>query len=155
VLQVLNAEYVALLRQGRDAEAQAVFGRIIAIGLASRNLSMRLLFAPGSTDFWPDPAVTQRYGTWLAELADQAQASRDCLQVVGHSGRTPRETQNRQLALQRANVVRQILLRHVPALAPRLTTLGVGDAFPLVGTGTNDLRDAADRRVDFRVVDCP
>ena len=39
-------------------------------------------------------------------------------------------------------------------LAPRITADGVGSREMIVGLGTDDLRDALDRRVEFRTVDC-
>ena len=37
---------------------------------------------------------------------------------------------------------------------PRLRVLGLGSKENIVGTGTDDVVDAADRRVDFRLVGC-
>ena len=51
--------------------------------------------------------------------------------------------------------MRQILVKQAPSLAPRLSTSALGRAQTLVGSGTDDLRDAVDRRVELRVVDCP
>jgi len=58
------------------------------------------------------------------------------------------------LSRQRAEAVRQMLERDNRALATRLTSTGVGSREALVGLGTDDSRDALDRRVEFRVVDC-
>jgi outer membrane protein OmpA-like peptidoglycan-associated protein len=154
-LQAWTDEYLSLLKRGRDAEAQVVFGRIVAAGLSSRNLGVRLLFAPGTTDFWPDPALTRQYAMWLAEIARQLNESPYCLQIVGHSSRKGSEEFNRKLSSQRAQAVKQVLLQHAPALGAKLETTGVGWAQTIVGSGSDDQRDAADRRVEFKVVDCP
>jgi outer membrane protein OmpA-like peptidoglycan-associated protein len=37
----------------------------------------------------------------------------------------------------------------------RIETAGVGSRENLIGSGTDDQRDALDRRVEFRVVGCP
>lgn len=154
-LQALNAEYVSLLKAGKETEAQAVFKRIVTEGLATRNLSVRLLFAPASSEFYPDPVLVRRYGSWLSEVADQLQRSTHCLEIVGHASRTGSDAANRRLSQQRAVAVRQILVKQAPSLAPRLSTSALGRAQTLVGSGTDDLRDAVDRRVELRVVDCP
>lgn len=154
-LQALNVEYVSLLKAGKETEAQAVFKRIVTEGLATRNLSVRLLFAPASSEFYPDPVLVRRYGSWLSEVADQLQRSTHCLEIVGHASRTGSDAANRRLSQQRASAVRQILLKQAPGLAPRLSTAALGRAQTLVGSGTDDLRDAVDRRVELRVVDCP
>jgi outer membrane protein OmpA-like peptidoglycan-associated protein len=154
-LAALNAEYIALLRRGRDSEAQQVFSRIVTIGLTNRQIGVKLLFAPNSTAFWPDPLLQRRYASWLSEIARQLQDSPHCLQIVGHASRTGAPEANLRLSTRRAQAVRQIMLKESAALAPRLTTAGAGWEQSVAGTGTDDERDAADRRVDFKVVDCP
>ena len=47
-----------------------------------------------------------------------------------------------------------MLERDNRALAARLSAAGAGSKEALVGLGTDDMRDALDRRVEFRVVDC-
>ena len=59
------------------------------------------------------------------------------------------------LSLQRAAVVRWILAKDAPASAKRFSAAGVGWRENLIGLGTDDLRDALDRRIEFRVADCP
>lgn len=154
-LEGLRADYLALLRQGREAEAQTVFGRMLAIGLNRRTVAMKLLFAPGSTDFWPDPELARRYPGWLAELAQQAYVSPYCLRIVGHASSTGSDAFNRQLSLRRAQAVRQIMLRSLPELAPKLAVVGRGESQTVVGGSGDDQRNAPDRRVEFEVVDCP
>lgn len=153
-LQAWSDDYLALLRRGRDAEAQAIFGRIVAAGLSARQLGMKLLFAPGSTDFWRDPALTRQYGLWISEIARQLHDSPHCLQVVGHSSRKGSEAYNRKLSTQRAEAVRQLLVAEQPSIAGKLVAVGLGYTQTVVGSGSDDRRDAADRRVEFRVVDC-
>ncbi len=154
-LQALSAEYVALLKAGHEPEAQRVFARWIETSLQARSLNLKLLFAPSSRSFWPDPALIRRYEFWLAELARQLQASPHCLQVVGHASRSGREEANRRLSLQRATAVKQILLKHAPSLEPRLFTVGLGWEQALPTSAVEDGRAAADQRVDFRILDCP
>jgi outer membrane protein OmpA-like peptidoglycan-associated protein len=47
-----------------------------------------------------------------------------------------------------------MLERDNRTLASKLSAAGVGSKEALVGLGTDDMRDAIDRRVEFRVVDC-
>jgi outer membrane protein OmpA-like peptidoglycan-associated protein len=150
-LDVLREEYLGLLSRRREAEAQKVFGRMLAIGLERRSVSMKLLFEPGSTRFLKDPELARRYPGWLAELARQAQASPHCLRIVGHASGGGAEARNRQLPLQRAQAVRQALLRTAPRLAPRLLAVGA----PRAADAATARPQAADRRVEFEVVDCP
>ena len=90
-------------------------------------------------------------GSSSSTLAD----SPHCLQIVGHSNRKGSAEFKLRLFQQRATMVRQILLQQSPALATRLATAGMGWAQTLVCSGSDDKSDAPDRRLEFRVVDCP
>jgi outer membrane protein OmpA-like peptidoglycan-associated protein len=58
------------------------------------------------------------------------------------------------LSRQRAEAVQRMLERDNRAVAAKLSAAGVGSREALIGLGTDDIRDALDRRVEFRVVDC-
>jgi outer membrane protein OmpA-like peptidoglycan-associated protein len=74
--------------------------------------------------------------------------------VVGHASRTGSEAFNDQLSLQRAVSIKQRLVAEAPALDPRLRATGMGFRQNIIGTGTDDARDALDRRVEFKVTGC-
>lgn len=154
-LQALNAEYLSMIRQGRESDAQVALSRLVAESLAARSLSLRFLFGSSSADFLQDAVLIRRYDTWLAEVARQLRESAQCLQMVGHASRGGSDATNRRISLARAEKVKQVLLKHSPELAPRLFTVGVGAAQPMAGSGVNDPGDAVDRRVELRVIDCP
>ena len=59
---------------------------------------------------------------------------------------------NDQLSLLRAEYVKQRLEAEAPGLKGHLIATGVGSRNMLVGTGSDDLSDALDRRVDFLVI---
>jgi outer membrane protein OmpA-like peptidoglycan-associated protein len=139
----------------RPADAEAAFGKIAVIGLATNNLAVKFLFRPGGTDFWADTKISGAYPIWLRQLARQTAAARACLRVIGHTSRTGSEQINERLSLRRAEVIKQRLLTEVRDTATRIETAGVGSRENLIGSGTDDQRDALDRRVEFRVVQCP
>jgi outer membrane protein OmpA-like peptidoglycan-associated protein len=78
-----------------------------------------------------------------------------CLHLVGHASRTGTEQFNDKLSLQRAASIKQRLELESPALSPRMRSIGMGYRENLIGLGTDDMRDALDRRVEFRVSACP
>jgi outer membrane protein OmpA-like peptidoglycan-associated protein/uncharacterized lipoprotein YmbA len=153
-MHALVGTYLSSLRLGRESEAQEAFASIVTVGLKTRSMGVKLLFAPGKTDFWPDPAINKFYPEWLREIARQAGDAPSCLQVIGHSSHSGAEEFNVQLSTQRADAIRQQLEAVNPALAQRVGVSGVGWRDNLVGTGSDDLKDAVDRRVEFKVVDC-
>lgn len=155
MMPALVGAYLATTRLGREDEAQAAFAKIVSHGLKSKALGVKLLFAPGKTEFWPDPAISKPYPGWLAEIARQAGEGKDCMQVVGHSSHTGSEDFNLTLSQKRAVAIRGMLQASNAGLEPRLSTAGVGWRENLAGTGTDDLQDAVDRRVEFKSVNCP
>lgn len=152
-LRTFNGLYMANVKLGRMAEAEAAFGKIAALGLATSNLAVKILFRPSSTEFMGEPAT---YTMWVRQIAKAAQASDLCLNVIGHTSKTGTEAANKALSLRRAQSMRDRLVREAPALArgQRLRTEGKGWDETLVGSGTDDLRDALDRRVEFKVSNC-
>lgn len=154
-LRVYNGLYVSYWNLRRSAEAESAFGRIVALGLATNNLAVKFLFKPFGTEFWADPRISGPYPFWLKQIAQQVVAARSCLAVVGHSSRTGSEQANDRLSLMRAEAIKAKLVAENRALVERIQTSGAGFRENLIGTGTDDQRDSLDRRVEFRVVNCP
>ncbi len=154
-LRVLNGLYLTQWRLGKKKEAADTFGQIVNAGLRSRQLPLKLLFSPGTTSLLPQPDLQAQYRLWLREVATQAGASTACLRVVGHTSRTGSAALNEQLSQRRAQVVEGRLVARAGPISGRVSSTGVGARENLVGLGTDDLRDALDRRVEFRVVECP
>lgn len=153
-LRVYNGIYLANWQLQRHAEAEKAFGVIARLGLATNNLSVKFLFKPGSTDFIPDAKLTGPYPMWLRQIARQTMQADQCVNVIGHTSRTGGEQTNERLSLQRALVIKSRLLQEEVGLSRKLFEEGRGFKENIVGSGTDDARDALDRRVEFRVVKC-
>ena len=153
-LRVLNGIYLANWKLGRRSDAEQAFGKIVDYGLASKRLAVRLLFSPGSTQFWPDPRISAAYPVWLAQIAQRSAQGSACLEIVGHTSRSGPEPLNERLSVLRAELVKQRLEAQAPDLRRRSIATGAGSREALVGIGSDDARDAPDRRVEFKVVDC-
>ncbi len=153
-LRVYNGIYSASWKLGRRADAELAFGEAVRVGLASNRLGVKFLFRPGSTDFVSDPRLSAPYPIWLTQIAAKATAQSACLNVVGHTSATGPEPLNERLSVLRAENVKNRLERESPQLKGRVIASGVGSREQLVGTGTDDMRDALDRRVEFKPVPC-
>jgi len=153
-LRVHNGIYSASWRLGRRADAEKAFGDAVRVGLATNRLGVKFLFRPGSTEFIGDPRLSAPYPMWLSQIAQQTAAKSACLNIVGHTSPTGPEPLNERLSVLRAENVKNRLEREAPPLKGRIIASGVGSREKLVGTGTDDLRDALDRRVEFRTVPC-
>lgn len=153
-LRTFNGIYLANIQLNQLKEAEEAFGKIAALGLATNNLSVKLLFTPGTTDFWADPKVNGVYPMWLRQIARAAKKSGSCLNIVGHTSRSGSDEVNERLSLERATLIRTRLNQEVPGLSAKLQVHGLGSRENLVGTGADDATDALDRRVEFKVVAC-
>lgn len=152
--RVFNGLYLANTQLGRVEAAEQAFSRIVSLGLATNNLSIKFLFKPGSTDFLPDQRVIAPYPMWLRVMAKEIAAGKYCMSIVGHSSKTGSESVNDRLSLQRAASLQKRLEVIAPEIGGRLQPLGMGFRENLIGIGTDDLRDALDRRVEFKVRSC-
>jgi outer membrane protein OmpA-like peptidoglycan-associated protein len=153
-LRVLNGLYLTSWQLGQPDAAKTAFGKLVASGLDAKRLPIKLLFQPGKTVFNQIGDLPQQYGMWVNLLAHETGRARACVRIVGHTSRTGSKSFNETLSRQRAETVQRMLQRENRTLGTRLSAAGVGSAEALVGIGTDDLRDALDRRVEFRVIDC-
>jgi hypothetical protein len=153
-LRTFNGIYLCDIHLGKKAAAEEAFGKIAALGLATNNLAVKLLFRPGSTEFVADPALSGEYPMWVRQIGLATKASGSCLHIVGHTSHSGTEAVNDRLSLSRATAVRTLLEKEVPGLARQTTVTGEGFRKNIIGTGTDDERDALDRRVEFEVQPC-
>jgi len=154
-LRVLNGLYTTSWKTGRKKEAADTFGKIVGVGLDAKRLPIKMFFNPGTTTLLQTADLQAQYAVWLHEVANQVAARETCLRVVGHTSRTGDAAANDVLSQKRAAVIKQSLERQNKKLVTRVSADGVGSREIVVGLGTDDLRDALDRRVEFRTVDCP
>jgi outer membrane protein OmpA-like peptidoglycan-associated protein len=153
-LRVLNGLYITHWQLGQKDAARLTFDKIVASGLESKRLPLKLLFQPGKTTFNATGDLAQQYQFWLTSVAQETGKVASCVRVVGHTSRTGSARVNEALSRQRAEVVSQWVEQRNRSLSSKLSVAGVGSREALVGLGTDDMRDALDRRVEFRVVDC-
>ncbi len=147
--RVLNGLYLASWGLGQRDAARDAFGRVVEYGLMRNRLALKLLFRPSGTGFVRDPGVSAPYPMWLQEIASHTVQREACLRVVGHASVTGAPAANDRLSLARAQTVRRILVTNAPPLQSRSEAIGRGSREPIIGLGTDDMRDALDRRVEF------
>ena len=153
-LRVLNGLYLTSWKLGQREAAKDAFDQLVESGLEQKRLPMKLLFEPGKTAFIKVGDLPAQYRIWVDSLAEQAGKIDSCMRIVGHTSRTGSARANETLSRRRAETVQRLLEQDNRRLATRLSAAGVGSREALIGLGTDDARDALDRRVEFRVVDC-
>src|SRR5262249_43102498 len=134
--------------------ATEVFSQMVDYQLTRGQLSIKFLFRPASTAFWPDPAISAAYPYWLRVIARRIEADGTCLHLTGHTSTSGATEQNDRLSAARAERIREYLLRADPRLSRQITASGAGSRDAIVGTGRDDATDLVDRRVDFAIVPC-
>jgi outer membrane protein OmpA-like peptidoglycan-associated protein len=154
MLQVDTGLYLVYSRIGQAQLAREAFGRIAALGIARRSLAVKFLFVPGKIDFWADQTVSAPYKMWIEQIAQKASDVQACMKIVGHSSHTGTSEFNDRLSQDRAARVGELLRQNEAALATRMEPVGMGFRENLIGTGSDDARDALDRRVEFKFKDC-
>ncbi len=153
-IRVLNGIYLSNVKLGRRAEAEQAFGRMAAFGIAYNELGVKLLFNPGSTEFWSDSKVSGAYGMWLRQIARESSSAKACMEIIGHSSKTGSAAFNDALSRRRAVYVKQRMGAESADVASRARVQGMGFRQNIVGSGTDDVVDALDRRVEFKIVQC-
>lgn len=154
-IRVFNGIYLSNWKLGKVAEAERAFGKVVEFGISNKSLGVKFLFNPNTTNFWSDSKVSGPYDLWLRQIARQAASAKVCMDVVGHTSRTGSEPYNDKLSLNRAAYIKQRLETESKDLVARTKPYGMGFRQNIVGTGTDDVRDALDRRVEFKIVACP
>jgi outer membrane protein OmpA-like peptidoglycan-associated protein len=153
-LAALSGRYQSLAEAGNDGDAESALSSLMASAIRQDNVSFKFLFQVASTEFREDEGIARRYGTWLKQLARQLQASGRCITVLGHASRSGADAVNRELSQARATKVMNVLLAQAPSLRSRMKAEGRSYHDNIVGSGTDDLADAIDRRVDFKLRTC-
>lgn len=154
IMRTYAAMYQAYRKLGRMDDAEVAFGRLVALGYRTNNLSAKIMFSVGNTQFMPDPDLRNQYAIWLRQIAKLFAKADNCLSIVGHSSRSGNEAFNESLSLQRAQQVQKVMQKDFPSIMQRSTAIGRGWKESIVGSGSDDSSDAIDRRVEFRITPC-
>ena len=136
-------------------EAEMYFGQLINTSIyEKKRIEIKILFKVNSAYFIDIGDMPKHYSMWLRQIATQFQNRGECVNIVGHSSRTGKEEYNKTLSKKRAQLVQQVLAVKYPQIKKKSEITGMGYAENIVGSGTDDVRDAIDRRVEFRLTDC-
>jgi len=153
-IPALFGVYQAWYALNERIQYEKAFSNLISAAVAQNNISFKFLFQVASAEFRNDIEVSKQYDFWLSHLSKQVQTSGRCLLIQGHASKTGSTEYNEQLSQNRAKQVAALMIRHVPELKAKISFEGRGFKDNLVGSGTDDAKDAVDRRVDFKLQPC-
>lgn len=154
-LLALSGKFQSLWKLDRKSDAEAAFGRLVDAAIKKNALSLKLLFSVGRDDFEASHELYQQYPLWIRQLARGMQASGRCFEIRGHSSHSGTAEYNDNLSAERARRVMRYMIAAQAGLAGRISARGYGFSANVIGSGTDDARDAIDRRVDFAESACP
>ncbi|TXH61893.1 MAG: OmpA family protein, partial [Thiothrix sp.] len=131
------------------------FADLLQYGFKHNNLlTFKILFAVDSTKFAGGHFLSNQYQVWIEEIANHLKYQKLCLLVAGHSSHSGSAAYNLKLSTARATSIRQLMTTKQTIAGTRSQAEGKGFYENIVGTGTDDFRDAVDRRVEFRKRAC-
>lgn len=153
-MKAYSGLYQTYLKMNKLNEAEKVFATLFALGVRNNNISVRFLFSVNSVEFMENVDLRTQYAFWLRQIGKYFSNNKLCTQIVGHSSLSGSEKYNEDLSLKRAEQVLLLLQPHFAAISQRARAVGKGFKETIVGSGTDDSRDAVDRRVEFVIVNC-
>ena len=147
--------YETQTKLGVVDHAEKTFDKLLEMGIKENNkLNVKFLFSVDKIDFIEDEELKAQYQAWLHQINQFFRKNQYCFNIVGHSSKSGLAKLNKKLSWQRAKKIQQLMRDEFPEIFKKSRVVGKGFEENLVGSGTDDLRDAIDRRVEFVIVDC-
>lgn len=139
----------------RTEMAEDAFAKLLSVSVEKNKLmTVKFLFAVNAVEFWKDEDLKNQYQMWLRQIGRYFAKSPHCLRIVGHCSKTGTEKYNDKLSLERACKIQELMKSEFPDIIARSKAEGRGFRETIKGIGTDDERDAVDRRVEFFVTEC-
>ena len=153
-LLALSGIYQSTLAQGHYSDAEKALDDLIDAGIRQGSLSFKFLFRVRSPELRDDFEMSKYYSQWLSRTANRLVLTQQCMEVEGHASRSGSADFNDKLSYARAQMVVSLLIKAKPSLKSRVKAIGFGFNKNIVGSGTDDAKDAVDRRVEFKLRQC-
>jgi outer membrane protein OmpA-like peptidoglycan-associated protein len=153
-MEVLNGQFVILVKQGQWADAEAVYGRLVRVSIAETNeIATKIVFDPNSSA--PVENKANINNIYMKQIANLVASIRGCrVKIIGHSSRSGSEIYNDKLSLQRAIWIQNKMASIAHGIMNKTEAIGRGFQENIVGTGKDDITDQIDRRVEFKFDRC-
>ncbi len=145
--------YETNLKLSNQEAAENAFSQLLATSVEeNQNLNIKFLYQVNSIEFVDDPKLKDDYALWLRMITKYFNDNDQCFHIVGHSSKTGNQVYNKKLSLKRAKAFQNKL----PIINIQIRSKAIGKGFVnnMVGSGTDDAKDAVDRRVEIVVVNC-
>jgi len=154
IMKTYAGLYQTHLKLGQTKKAEKAFGKLLEISINNKNLSIKFLFAVNSTNFIVNKTLKKRYLIWLRQVGKVFNTNQYCAEIIGHSSHTGEIKYNDKLSKQRAVAIQRQIKPYFKKIKKNTITIGKGFRENIKGLGTDDNRDAIDRRVEFKIIQC-
>jgi outer membrane protein OmpA-like peptidoglycan-associated protein len=154
VMKTFSGLYQSFFKLRQMDKAEEAFFTLVKLGMQNDNLSVKFLFKVNDTEFTGSGEDLEEYAIWIKQLAMNIAEATNCVQIIGHASRSGSEEYNNKLSLKRAQNLQSRLEAASPEVRAKTKATGRGFSENIIGTGSNDDRDAIDRRVEFKLMPC-
>jgi outer membrane protein OmpA-like peptidoglycan-associated protein len=155
IIEVYGGLYTTYFKLGDLVAAEENFGKMVEVGVAEKNLPIKLLFQSNLTEFLEIPTLRQQYEIWLRQISLYLKShSNKCVYITGHTSIYGVYDYNKRLSKYRAEKIQEIMSQTFAGINQRAETIGKGPDEVIVGTTPDSAENAIDRRVEFKIVDC-
>jgi hypothetical protein len=146
--------HLSLARQQQAEPAQRALRQWIELALPIGPLGLNFPLAAAAPLGTPESDATRRRRETLRLYARIVGPLRACLTLTAHMGGSSTDPPVREAALKRVDTVRRLLTEEGILRPSQVAVEGVDAGRPLIGLGTDDPRDAWDRRVEMQLRAC-
>ncbi|MDM8544022.1 OmpA family protein [Desulfococcaceae bacterium HSG9] len=155
VMKTYAGLYMTNYMLKRFPEAEDAFGKLVAISVEkTSSLTVKFLFGVNDVGFLKDKKLRKQYKIWLKKIGEYFKQTSKCLEIIGHCSNTGPVKWNNKLSFNRAKRIQQLINKNFPQIKKHSKAIGKGFYETIIGSGTDDEKDALDRRVEFKVVPC-
>lgn len=155
VMETYAGLYLSHYVLNHRRQAEEAFAQLVDISVSKNgSLSVKFLFEVNKTEFLKNKNLRAQYAIWIKIIGEYFRKSDTCLKIVGHCSKTGPADWNDKLSKMRARRIQSLMRSSFPEIKKRSQAIGKGYHENIVGTGTDDERDALDRRVEFILTDC-
>jgi outer membrane protein OmpA-like peptidoglycan-associated protein len=131
-----------------------VYGKLLQASIAETGqVATKIIFGPNAKQ--PLESKSKLHMIHVKQIAKLIASKPGCkATIVGHCSKSASEQYNNKLSLQRAGSIQKMMVSFAPEITGKTEILGRGFSENLVGTGTDDITDQIDRRVEFKFTAC-
>ena len=155
-MDVLNMNFVTYVQFEYFNQAEVIFKKLLNVSIKETGgFSNKIIFQVNSIKPVSVGNIKKLYGIYLRQIAQLAKESPDCrIDIIGHCSKSGSASYNNRLSAARARWIQRAMSGIFPGIYKCSKAIGKGYQDNIVGTGSDDITDQIDRRVEFQFYNC-